>query len=65
MKTWILGSEYDFSDSVSTKRLMNMLDGCSGANSLRQISYALLTVVASLEDELKKSKEVTTELPTK
>ena len=65
MKTWILGSEYDFSDPVSAKRLMNMLDGCSGANSLRQISYALLTVVASLEDELKKSKEVTTELPTK
>jgi hypothetical protein len=35
MKTWILGSEYDFSDPVSAKRLMNMLDGCSGANSLR------------------------------
>ena len=63
MKQWILGTEYDFTDKNSVKRLMDAMDGCSGANSLRQIAYGLLTSVVALEAEVKKSEG--DEIPTK
>src|SRR5574343_1470940 len=63
MKQWILGTEYDFTDKNSVKRLMDAMDGCSGANSLRQIAYGLITSIIALEAEVKKSEG--DEIPTK
>ena len=60
MKTWILGTEYDFSDTKSVNRLLDVIDSC-GANSLRQIAIGLVTTVIGLASQNDKQ---TGELPT-
>jgi hypothetical protein len=60
MKTWILGTEYDFADTKSVKRLLDVIDSC-GANSARQIALGLLTTVIGLASQ---NDKLTGELPT-
>ena len=60
MKTWILGTEYDFSDTKSVKRLLDVIDSC-GVNSARQIALGLVTTVIGLASQ---NDKLTGELPT-
>ena len=59
MKTWILGTEYDFSDTKSVKRLLDVIDSC-GINSARQIALGLVTTVIGLASQ---NDKLTGELP--
>jgi hypothetical protein len=57
MKAWILGTEYDFADTKSVKRLLDVINSC-GANSVRQIALALVSNI------INKQTKQTGELPT-